>query len=424
MKNIIFLLLFLFISVVSIRAQQTYQLYYGNLHSHTSYSDGVLTPVDAYQYARDSADLDFLAVTDHLHLLDTNEFVHMQNMATQSTVNGSFVAIYGYEWTSNVYGHVNVYNTTEMTPISTYYDWSGFINWLTDRPNAFTQFNHPGRNVAFNNWNNFDYVDEVTDSSFSLIEFQNVQQATDYYELALNKGWHLSPVWNQDNHAADWGNKNNGRAGVWASDLTANSIFEAIRAGRTVATMDKNASVWIEVFGNSMGLTVDRVANIPLEIILHDGDNEAWQHIEIVCSNGIVDSFSATGNIDTIIYLNLIDDKYVFVRAIQADSDYVWSAPIYVTETIMQVNYPEDFKFNIYPNPAAKIFNITFSRLLPENSILKIISMEGKLIREELLNTKYNSNFKIYLPETMQGLFIVEIESQGVKCYSRLSVIR
>ena len=40
-------------------------LYKGELHAHTSDSDGVGTPRDAYIYARDVAGLDFFAVTDH-----------------------------------------------------------------------------------------------------------------------------------------------------------------------------------------------------------------------------------------------------------------------------------------------------------------------------------------------------------------------
>lgn len=37
-------------------------VYFGNLHSHTSYSDGSGTPAQTYKYARDTADIDFLAL--------------------------------------------------------------------------------------------------------------------------------------------------------------------------------------------------------------------------------------------------------------------------------------------------------------------------------------------------------------------------
>src|SRR5215510_163157 len=46
---------------------QTETVFFGNLHSHTSYSDGSGTPDEAYQHAREVAHLDFLAITDHNH---------------------------------------------------------------------------------------------------------------------------------------------------------------------------------------------------------------------------------------------------------------------------------------------------------------------------------------------------------------------
>jgi hypothetical protein len=36
-----------------------YNVYFGQFHSHTSVSDGKGTPSEAYQYARDTAGLDF-----------------------------------------------------------------------------------------------------------------------------------------------------------------------------------------------------------------------------------------------------------------------------------------------------------------------------------------------------------------------------
>ena len=40
--------------------------YFGLLHGHTSYSDGLGTPDDAYESAKE-AGLDFFAVTEHTH---------------------------------------------------------------------------------------------------------------------------------------------------------------------------------------------------------------------------------------------------------------------------------------------------------------------------------------------------------------------
>ena len=48
-------------------------VYFGNLHSHTSLSDGSGTPDQAYRHARYIADIDFLAITEHSRFQDPRE---------------------------------------------------------------------------------------------------------------------------------------------------------------------------------------------------------------------------------------------------------------------------------------------------------------------------------------------------------------
>jgi hypothetical protein len=66
-KNNIKLVLIIGIVLLS-KNVASYNLYVGNMHSHTSYSDGVGTPAEAFEYARDNANIDFLAVTDTIIL--------------------------------------------------------------------------------------------------------------------------------------------------------------------------------------------------------------------------------------------------------------------------------------------------------------------------------------------------------------------
>src|SRR5438094_1862355 len=46
---------------------QTLRVFFGNLHSHTAYSDGTGTPAEAYEYARTTGKLDFLCISEHNH---------------------------------------------------------------------------------------------------------------------------------------------------------------------------------------------------------------------------------------------------------------------------------------------------------------------------------------------------------------------
>jgi len=412
MKTKLLSLLVIMHFILSINAQVGLNAYFGNLHSHTSYSDGKLTPFEAYSYARDTAKLDFLAVTDHMEQISSTEWNKTRNFANAATINGEFIAIAGYEWSSPYYGHVNVFNTTEMPSIFTYTSWQNFRKWLTDRPNAIAQFNHPGDKPEFNNWYDFEYKGLDLDNSFPLIEFQNIKMANDWYEYALNKGWHLSPVWNQDNHSANWGTKNDCRAGVWANELTLDALFEAIKAGRTFATMDKNSSVWIESNNTPMGSTCNRYTNMPFRIVLKDNDNEAWENIQIRSSNGLILSFNSIGNIDTTIYLTLYNDNYIYVKAIQEDGDHIWSAPIYLNGLISNFNNNSDAHTAlIYPNPANNQIWINYESNEIEYNIT-ISTFCGKIVKQETLLGNKNI---INISEMSAGAYLLEIKSEKNK---------
>ena len=84
----------------------TYRVYWGDVHGHTELSDGQGSPEAYLQYARDVARLDFVIPTDHDFghgppwRLSRDDWHHLQTAAERFTVDGRFVAIAGYEWTS------------------------------------------------------------------------------------------------------------------------------------------------------------------------------------------------------------------------------------------------------------------------------------------------------------------------------------
>ena len=82
-----------------------------NFTQHTNLSDGQGTIDEAYTYARDNANVDFIAVTDHSNWFDNDTSANMGDgsvseewklgLATADKYNkdGEFAAIYGYEMT-------------------------------------------------------------------------------------------------------------------------------------------------------------------------------------------------------------------------------------------------------------------------------------------------------------------------------------
>ena len=101
---------------------QSFNYYFGNIHSQSSYSDGnkdsatslITTPLQDFNYAKLSLHTDFYGISDHNHLNAgmTSPLHFHSGLADANTANndGVFVAMYGQEWgVISGGGHVVVY---------------------------------------------------------------------------------------------------------------------------------------------------------------------------------------------------------------------------------------------------------------------------------------------------------------------------
>jgi hypothetical protein len=87
-------------------AHAQYHIFWGDMHGHTAHSDGKGSLDDYFRYARDVVKLDFVVVSDHDFgnaapwKMPKETWTLTQDKADEHTVGGKFVAIAGYEWTS------------------------------------------------------------------------------------------------------------------------------------------------------------------------------------------------------------------------------------------------------------------------------------------------------------------------------------
>lgn len=350
-----------------------YTAYHGNLHSHTSYSDGVGTPPQAYHFARRTAQIDFLAITDHSGYLEDNpsHWATTRATADDSTQNGAFVAIAGYEWTSNVFNHCNVFNTTTLIPESTESNFSLFCQYLLDLHPAFASFNHPGYD---GDWNALAYMGTAVDSAFPMIEMRSSFDPDSYLTMAVDSGWHVSPTTNQDNHEADWGLRYTNRTGIWATALTRADLFAGILARRTFATYDSNATIWIDLNGQDMGSRMARAMNMSLHLRLSDADGETWYRVEVFAEDGrIFYKTNRPAGFDTTFTFTPWTTRWVYAKATQSDYEETWSGPIWLTgmplSTVAEV--PPERMVSLFPNPTTGLLRLT--RDVP----LRLYSLEG-----------------------------------------------
>lgn len=335
-----------------------YSLYFGQLHSHTTNSDGIGTLSDAYSHAKNVAKVDFLAVTDHSNSLETTVTASMADGSSSAKwvaghtaadvfTDSSFVGIYAFEMTwSNGTGHINTFNTPgfENRANTVYTATDGlqkYYNVLKNFPDSISQFNHPG--TTFGDFNDFANYDPTIDQRISLVEVGNGEGAIGssgyfpsyaYYTRALDKGWHLAPTNNQDNHLGNWGDANTARTVVLADSLTRDNIYDAMRNMRVYATEDNNLRIKYTLNGEDMGTILDqKPGNVDIKIDLQDPDNEALGKVSVISNGGrVVASRTITASQDSIEFNLSPDYSYYYVRVDEADKDIAVTAPVWIAD--------------------------------------------------------------------------------------------
>ena len=320
----------------------TFTAYWGNLHAHTSASDGTGTPAQAFDHARFQGQLDFMAITDHLEQLytllgvDSGEFDDCRQDADAANVPGTFVAICGYEYGSGFSingstGHNNVFFVDYLFP-QIQLDFHDFYQEVINCPDCITQFNHPGSSSS-ETWNDFEY-DPAVDVKMNLFEMNGGGPTWDLLFQALAAGWHIAPVYNQDNHSANWGPANDRRAGVYLSALTRAALQDAMRERRAFMSYDKNAE--LRLMGDTncwMGSILSGYSSIGLDAYAVDADSgDSFVSIDFYGpGQTVIHTAACSANTCNASHtLNVSSPTYVLVRATQADGDYLISAPIWV----------------------------------------------------------------------------------------------
>ncbi len=354
------------------------QLYFGQMHSHTQYSDGAGSLKEALEYIEnlpEEANVDFVAFTDHSNYFDTSSApnpegalydMSLASKASRNTWNtyvsamtefnagqNKVVAVPGFEMTwSSGPGHMNTFNTAGIVSrnndtlnakagnagIQAYYE-------LLSRPEgegSISQFNHPGQ--MFGTFVDFAFWNPMIDARVKLIEVANGSGAVgasgyypsyEYYTMALDKGWHLAPTNNQDNHKGRWGNSNDARDVVLAEKLTLESIYEAIHNYRVYATEDKNLEIRYTVNGAALGTVFEeRPDTLDIHVSVSDPDaTDVIRRVEVIVNSGKTayawegDALVDTENLKVTLPSSY---DYYFIRVTQEDGDIAVTAPVWV----------------------------------------------------------------------------------------------
>ncbi len=346
------------------KSGEKYNIYFGQIHSHTNFSDGAGDCEEAFAHATQVANLDFLAVTDHSNSLDNaangditknidasaeDEWTKGHELAKKYS-SDKFTCLYGYEMTwSNGLGHMNTFNTPgfqsrTQSAYSTYATaLDNYYTALEKVPDSSSMFNHPG--TTFGDFQDFAYYSVARDEVINLIEVGNGEGAIgssgyfpsyEYYTRALDKGWHVAPANNQDNHKGKWGDANTARTVMLADTNSEAEIYQAMKDHRIYASEDNNLDIYYTLNGFIMGSILakeDVDSNVDIKVELNDRSGEKLGKVQVIVNGGLVaDQKTLNGSEETVEFSIPADYSYYYIKVVEADGDIAVTAPVWVGE--------------------------------------------------------------------------------------------
>jgi len=268
-------------NVVLCKSNLAKRLFWCDLHGQTSSTLGEGTNEQYFKYARDVGGVDVSSIQGNDFHLTTDGWEDIKRAVSKYNQPGEFITILGYEWSGNTGagGDHNVYYFEENSPIYRSSHWQIDdktdvnndrypVNYLYDelRNKKACLIPHIGGRRAV-----LDYVSEKDQQLIPVIEICSVHGRFEWFlHEAFEKGLIVGVVGNSDDHTCRPGssypiksslNCRNGLTGIYAEELTRESVLDALRARECFATTGER--IIVEFFANDQ----------PMGSVLHISSN-------------------------------------------------------------------------------------------------------------------------------------------------------
>lgn len=360
----------------------------GSMHQHSGFSDGAVgtTPVDYFTAGRDMG-LNFMGSAEHsdgtqipfntngdcasadffdcINPLPTpdnpdasvNKWRDTEIMAVNASTP-MFTAFRGYEYTTDRFGHINVFMSTNYALAKSdggYALLEAFWVWLKTPVSAnggadgLVVFNHPGREDAIGPddpayaYSDFAYVSEADPQVVGVEMFGkggdayeggNNAPVSGWFARGLDRGWHLGPIGSEDEHGMEWAKGTRAKTVMIAANNQLPSLREAMAARRFYAVSQNHNDLRLSFTaeGAPMGARLARPAGHVLQIAgaLTAGANPGGS-LELVTRNGQVVQTSNTRELAYQATVGNTGEQYFYLRVKRADGRPVaYSAPVWV----------------------------------------------------------------------------------------------
>ena len=343
--------------IVCLPERPEYHLYWGDLQAHSRISDGSGSPDELYQYARYVSGMDVSAVTDHdahgLLPLDENPALwhEIVESANSHYEPGKFVTFVAYEWTSWTYGHRHVLFPKDDGKVFSFRDpksdTPAELGALLAQWGAIAIPHHPAGGPVAVDWEHHE------DRYEPLVEICSVHGNSDspgaplqiYHPVdgafvtdALQRGFRLGILASGDTHDGHPGRKSAGApsmgiAGIWASDLSREGIWDALLAKRVYGTSGERIILRFLVDGHWMGeiASLEKRKEADFEIRVEGSSN--IQTVEVLERERIIQAFHPDSDDASIDFQMPVDPPTWFrVRVYQEDEGMAWSSPVWFDE--------------------------------------------------------------------------------------------
>ena len=364
----------------------TLNYYYGNLHSHSSYSDGnkddlSKKPEDDYAFAKNSRKMDFLGISEHNHTQAGMRLANWQPgiQAAKNATTPNFVAMHGMEWgVISGGGHVVVYGIDSLigwesgeyqifVQKSTYTGPTGLFNVINRHGlNAIATLAHPNT-TDFNNL--ASHYDPLADSAvvgsalesgpafstnLTYSDLPSSMSYLTYYNLMLSRGYHLGANMDHDNHNMTFGRHTRGRLVVLAPALSENDLLDAMKKMRFYASEDSAARISYTINDRIIGSVF--AGNGMPHISVSGSTTSPMTNITIMHGlpgSGILPTALASSSTGTLSYsdstLMHLSTGYYYADITEADGSRIITSPIWYTRND-SIKSEQTITFNALPS--------------------------------------------------------------------------
>jgi len=356
-----------------------HNVYFGDIHTHSgvyrcqpSGGCGTGSREENYDYASGPAGIDFYCLSDHECQVEPDGIEEFFALADRYNRPGKFATLCGYEFTSIVYGHRNIYfRGSGGTIFNSAKDWHTMAfdpdnaTEVADLWRALEACGEPFLSVPHHppaashpfNWDLFNPKHE------RLAEVYSVWGSSEYYgdvprgisdwhpglyiREAMKRGYRLGLIASSDGHDGRPGNAQrrpyeaagrhggSGWAAVLTDELTRENVFDALYGRRCYATSGVPIYLSFEINGAVMGSELPAMpAGRPVLRVICDGSN-GIDHIRIVKNGHFAHTHFTHGEHHS--EMEWADDNYdpsgpnfYYVRIVQVDGESAWSSPIWL----------------------------------------------------------------------------------------------